>query len=85
VPQNIRNFDIENSELLSEYLVGDVNINLSFNDGSNDLESEINIMIAEASARRKGLSSQILIFIQEKLKDNGISKRIVANINEDNE
>ena len=85
MPQNIRNFDIENSELLSEYLVGDVNINLSFNDGSNDLESEINIMIAEASARRKGLSSQILIFIQEKLKDNGISKRIVANINEDNE
>jgi L-amino acid N-acyltransferase YncA len=49
------------------------------------LEAEISIMIAETSARRKGISSQIVEFMKKEIKEGEISSKMVATINEDNE
>lgn len=76
-----------NSEKLINFLVGDVNITLGqnwVNETEYETEAEINIMIAEKKARRKGISTKIVNFLKKEISEKKISKRIVATINNDN-
>ena len=65
-------------------MVGDVNISLGEASDSDDIQAEVNIMIAEPIARRRGLSTHVIHFLIGKLKSLGIAKRILATINEYN-
>ena len=69
---------------LVQYLVGDVNISLAESFDNDDIEAEVNIMIAEVIARRKGLSTLIVRYLIGSLKEIGVGRRMLATINDDN-
>ena len=64
-------------------MVGDVN--LYFNDHDDAHAAEIEIMIADVSARRKGLASEALRLMQGYAMENLDVSRFVAKIGFDNE
>jgi RimJ/RimL family protein N-acetyltransferase len=65
-------------------LVGDINFFLSTDENSNEITAEVNIMIGEASARRKGLAQEALglgvRYVVEKLH----VTVLLARISDDN-